>query len=44
MRQANRIFGISEENLTKADLTTLRAEDILGSRLFIAAMDDIYSR
>ena len=34
MRQANRIFSIKEKILTKADLTTIHAEDILKSRLF----------
>ena len=34
MRQANRIFESSDKTLTKADLTTIQAEDIRGSRLF----------
>ena len=34
MRQANRIFETSDKTLTKADLTTIQAEDIRGSRLF----------
>jgi probable Rubsico expression protein CbbX len=34
MRQANRIFESSDKVLTKADLTTIQAEDIRGSRLF----------
>jgi len=34
MRQANRLFRTSEAQLTKADLTTIQAEDIRGSRLF----------
>ena len=34
MRQANRIFESSDRTLTKADLTTIQAEDIRGSRLF----------
>ena len=34
MRQANRIFEMSDKTLTKADLTTIQAEDIRGSRLF----------
>jgi len=34
MRQANRLFKTSEAQLTKADLTTIQAEDIRGSRLF----------
>jgi len=34
MRQANRIFESSDRVLTKADLTTIQAEDIRGSRLF----------
>ena len=37
MRQANRIFESSDKTLTKADLTTIQAEDIRGSRLFSAA-------
>lgn len=36
MRQANRIFESSDKTLTKADLTTIQAEDIRGSRLFVA--------
>jgi probable Rubsico expression protein CbbX len=35
MRQANRLFRTSEAQLTKANLTTILAEDIRGSRLFI---------
>ena len=35
MRQANRLFRTSEAQLTKANLTTIQAEDIRGSRLFI---------
>lgn len=34
MRQANRIFASGSKILTKADLVTLEAEDILKSRLF----------
>lgn len=34
MRQANRIFASGEKVLTKADLVTIEAEDILKSRLF----------
>jgi len=34
MLQANRLFRTSEAQLTKADLTTIQAEDIRGSRLF----------
>nr|AIA21257.1 putative rubisco expression protein [Pyropia kanakaensis] len=34
MRQANRIFASGEKILTKADLVTIEAEDILKSRLF----------
>jgi probable Rubsico expression protein CbbX len=34
MRQANRLFKTSEAQLTKADLTTIQAGDIRGSRLF----------
>lgn len=35
MRQANRIFGSKSRVLTKADLVTIRSEDILKSRLFL---------
>nr|YP_010925755.1 cfxQ protein-like protein [Neoporphyra seriata]WKD83987.1 cfxQ protein-like protein [Neoporphyra seriata] len=35
MRQANRIFASGEKVLTKADLVTIEAEDILKSRLFL---------
>jgi probable Rubsico expression protein CbbX len=35
MRQANRIFETSDKTLTKADLTTIQADDIRGSRLFV---------
>lgn len=34
MRQANRIFGNKNMVLTKADLVTIKSEDILKSRLF----------
>lgn len=34
MRQANRVFSSGDKILTKADLTTIKAEDILKSRLF----------
>ena len=34
MRQANRIFGSKSKILTKADLVTIKSEDILKSRLF----------
>jgi probable Rubsico expression protein CbbX len=34
MRQANRIFASGEKILTKIDLVTIQAEDILRSRLF----------
>lgn len=34
MRQANRIFSSKNKVLTKADLVTIRSEDILKSRLF----------
>ena len=34
MRQANRIFAQSGKILTKSDLVTIEAEDILKSRLF----------
>ena len=36
MRQANRIFGSKNKILTKADLVTIKPEDILKSRLFLA--------
>nr|YP_009628904.1 putative rubisco expression protein [Balbiania investiens]QBX88687.1 putative rubisco expression protein [Balbiania investiens] len=35
MRQANRIFASGEKILTKVDLVTIQAEDILRSRLFL---------
>ena len=35
MRQANRIFGSKSKMLTKADLVTIKSEDILKSRLFL---------
>nr|YP_009243890.1 putative rubisco expression protein [Sporolithon durum]AMK96132.1 putative rubisco expression protein [Sporolithon durum] len=34
MRQANRIFASGDKILTKADLVTIKSEDILKSRLF----------
>lgn len=34
MRQANRIFASGDKMLTKADLVTIKSEDILKSRLF----------
>lgn len=34
MRQANRIFGSRNQMLTKADLVTIKSEDLLKSRLF----------
>jgi probable Rubsico expression protein CbbX len=36
MRQANRIFSSNQEVLTKLDLVTIEAEDILKSRIFEA--------
>nr|YP_009237324.1 putative rubisco expression protein [Wildemania schizophylla]AKS28371.1 putative rubisco expression protein [Wildemania schizophylla] len=39
MRQANRIFASGEKILTKADLVTIEAEDILKSRLFSLPSD-----
>ena len=35
LRQANRLFASQSNNLTKIDLMTLEAEDILASRVFI---------
>ena len=35
MRQANRIFTYGKTTLTKGDLVTIKAEDILQSRLFL---------
>ena len=35
MRQANRIFETSSDLLTKSDLVTIQAEDILQSRVFL---------
>nr|YP_009396781.1 Rubisco expression protein [Ophidocladus simpliciusculus]ARW65967.1 Rubisco expression protein [Ophidocladus simpliciusculus] len=37
MRQANRIFSSGDKILTKADLVTIKSEDILKSRLFSQA-------
>lgn len=34
LRQANRLFGSKNKNLTREDLMTLQAEDILASRVF----------
>jgi hypothetical protein len=34
MRQANRMFAAGDKVLTKADLVTIQAQDILKSRLF----------
>jgi hypothetical protein len=34
MRQANRMFAAGDKILTKADLVTIQAQDILKSRLF----------
>ena len=34
MRQANRIFASGDRMLTKTDLVTIQANDILRSRLF----------
>jgi probable Rubsico expression protein CbbX len=34
LRQANRLFAGSEKRLTKADLMTIEAEDVLASRVF----------
>jgi len=36
MRQANRIFETSSDLLTKSDLVTIQAEDLLKSRVFLA--------
>ena len=35
MRQANRIFETNTDMLTKNDLVTIAAEDILKSRVFL---------
>ena len=35
MRQANRIFETSTDLLTKSDLVTIQASDILKSRVFL---------
>jgi hypothetical protein len=34
LRQANRLFGARSRSLTKDDLMTLEAEDVLASRVF----------
>ena len=34
LRQANRLFGRRGRPLTKADLMTIEAEDVLASRVF----------
>lgn len=40
LRQANRLFANSKRKLTKLDLMTLEAEDILASRVFSAGESD----
>lgn len=40
LRQANRLFSGTKKSLSKNDLITLEAEDILASRVFLEASPD----
>lgn len=40
LRQANRLFSGTKKSLSKADLITLEAEDILASRVFLESTSD----
>lgn len=40
LRQANRLFAMSGKQLTKKDLVTLEAEEILASRMFQDGVPD----
>jgi len=40
LRQANRLFARNQARLTKKDLVTIEAEDILASRVFKEGMPD----
>lgn len=40
LRQANRLFAGAKKTLTKSDLMTLEAEDILASRVFVDGQPD----
>ncbi|BBP02613.1 CbbX protein [Sulfuriferula plumbiphila] len=40
LRQANRLFACGKKTLTKIDLMTLEAEDILASRVFVDGQPD----
>ncbi|MEY3122810.1 MAG: hypothetical protein RI993_1635 [Pseudomonadota bacterium] len=40
LRQANRLFSGTKKSLSKTDLTTLEAEDILASRVFLESASD----
>ncbi|SCZ86225.1 CbbX protein [Nitrosomonas mobilis] len=41
LRQANRLFSGTKKSLSKTDLITLEAEDILASRVFLESASDI---
>jgi len=41
LRQANRLFSGTKKSLSKTDLITLEAEDILASRIFLESASDI---
>jgi probable Rubsico expression protein CbbX len=43
LRQANRLFSGTKKSLSKTDLITLEAEDILASRVFLESASDIKS-
>ena len=40
LRQANRLFSGAKKSLSKTDLITLEAEDILASRVFLESTLD----
>ena len=40
LRQANRLFSGTKKSLSKTDLITLEAEDILASRVFLESTSD----
>jgi hypothetical protein len=41
LRQANRLFANASKSLSKIDLMTLEAEDILASRVFLEGKPDL---
>lgn len=41
LRQANRLFSGTKKSLSKTDLITLEAEDILASRVFLESASDV---